>query len=70
MGHLIPENWSYLKKKKKKKEEKNAVFAVLADHWVKTMESEKLEKYLDLNRELKMLWNMKVVEIATIIGKS
>ena len=35
-------------------------FAVLA--W-KNKESKKTEKYLDLARELKMLWNMKVMMI-------
>ena len=28
-------------------------FAALADHWVKTKENEKRDKYLDLTRELK-----------------
>ena len=31
-------------------------------------ESEKIEKYQDLARELKKLWNMKVVIIPVIIG--
>ena len=35
-------------------------FAVLTDHKVKLKESEKKDKYLDLARELKKLWNMKV----------
>ena len=35
-------------------------FAVLADHWVKLKVREKKNKYLDLARELKKLWNMKV----------
>ena len=35
-------------------------FAVSADNWVKMKESEKIEKYLDLARELKKLLNMKV----------
>ena len=35
-------------------------FAVPADHRVKLKESEKRDKYLDLARELKKLWNMKV----------
>ena len=38
------------KKRKKKKKEKNYV---LVDHKVKTKESEKLDKYIDLTRELK-----------------
>ena len=35
-------------------------FAVLEEHRLKIKESEILEKYLDLVRELKKLWNMKV----------
>ena len=34
-------------------------FAVPADHRVKLKENEKMDKYLDLARELKKLWNMK-----------
>ena len=43
-------------------------FAVPADHRVKLKESEKKGKYLDLARELKKLWNMKVTVISTVIG--
>ena len=43
-------------------------FAVLADHWVKLKESEKKDKYLDLARELKKLWNMKVTFIPIVIS--
>ena len=43
-------------------------FGVLADHWVKLKESEKKNKYLDLARELKKLWNMKVTIITIVIG--
>ena len=39
------------------------VFAVSADHRIKPKESEKIDKYLDLARELKKLWNMKVTII-------
>ena len=35
-------------------------FAVPADHRIKLKKSEKKHKYLDLARELKMLWNKKV----------
>ena len=35
-------------------------FAVMADHRVKLKEIKKKDKYLDLARELKKLWNMKV----------
>ena len=43
-------------------------FAVLADHRVKFKESEKKDKYLDLDRDLKKLWNMKVTVIPIVIG--
>ena len=43
-------------------------FTVLADHRIKLKESEKKDKYLDLARELKKLWNMKVTIIPIVIG--
>ena len=43
-------------------------FAVLADHRVKLKESEKRDKYLDLAKELKKLWNLKVTVIPVVIG--
>ena len=43
-------------------------FAVLVDRWVKLQESEKKDKYLDLARKLKKLWNMKVTVIPIEIG--
>ena len=43
-------------------------FAVPADHWIKQKESEKKDKYLDLARELKKLWNMQVKIIPIVIG--
>ena len=36
------------------------------DHRVKIEEREKIDKYLDLARELKKLWNMRVILIAVI----
>ena len=41
-------------------------FAVPADHWVKLKEFEKRDNYLDLARELKKLWKMKVTIIAIV----
>ena len=35
-------------------------FAIPADHCVKLKESEKRDKYLNVARELKKLWNMRV----------
>ena len=43
-------------------------FAVLADHRINLKESEKKDKYLDLARELKKLWNMKVTIVPIVIG--
>ena len=39
-----------------------------ADHRVKLRESKKKDKYLDLARELKKLWNMKLTVISIVIG--
>ena len=43
-------------------------FAVWADHRIKLKECEKKDKYLDLARELKKLWNMKVTIVTIVIG--
>ena len=43
-------------------------FAVPADHRIKLKECEKKNKFLDLARELKKLWNMKVTIIPIVIG--
>ena len=56
------------KQKKKRKSEKINDFAVPADHRIKLKECEKKYKYLDLARELKKLWNMKVALIPIVIG--
>ena len=53
-----------INKKKKKKSCRIEHFAVPADHRVKLKESEKKDKYHDL--ELKKLWNMKVAVIPTV----
>ena len=39
-----------------------------ADHRIKLKECEKKDKYLDLARELKKLWNMQVTIIPIVIG--
>ena len=59
--------------KKKKKKKKNRIrkivdFAILADHRIKLKECEKKDKYLNLARELKKLWNMKVTIVPIMIG--
>ena len=42
-------------------------FAVPADHEVKIKESEMIDKYLDLARELKKLWDIRVTEVPIVI---
>ena len=41
--------------------------AILADNKVRIKESEKKDKYQDLARELKILWNIKVMLISIVI---
>ena len=50
----------YNNQQQKKRICKIVDFAVLADHRINLKECEKKNKYLDLARELKRLWNMKV----------
>ena len=54
--------------KKKKRICKIVDFAVPADHKINLKESEKKDKYLNLARELKKLWNMKVTIVPIVIG--
>ena len=51
----------------KKRTYRIVYFAALADHRVKLKESEKKDKNLDLAREQKKLWNMKVTVIPIVI---
>ena len=53
---------------KKKRTCKIVDFAFPADHRIKLKESEKKDKYLDLARGLKKLWNMKVTIRPIVIG--
>ena len=71
MDHLIPAIIVNNKKKKKKKKKricKILDFDVLADHRINPKECEKKDKYLDLARDLKRLWNMKVTIVPIVIG--
>ena len=43
-------------------------FAVSADHRIKLKKCEKKDKYSDLARELKKLWNVQVTIILIVIG--
>ena len=47
---------------------KNVDFAVPADHRIRLKECEKKDKYADLLRELKKMWNMQVTIISIVIG--
>ena len=53
---------------KKKRICKIVIFAAPADHRIKLKECEKKDKYLNLARELKKIWNMKVTIIPIVIG--
>ena len=53
---------------KKRRTCKIVDFAVPADHRIKLKECEKKDKYLDLARELKKLWDMQVGIISIVIG--
>ena len=70
MDQLIPARRSDLIiiNKKKKRICKIVDFAVPADHRINLKESEKKDKYLDLARELKKLWNMKVTIVPVVTG--
>ena len=53
--------------KKKKENFQNCRLCCSADHRIKLKECEKKDKYLDLARELKKLWNMKVTIVPILI---
>ena len=52
----------------KKKKKRIVDFAVPADHRINLKESKKIDKYLDLARELKKPWNMKVMTGPIVIS--
>ena len=66
--HLIPARRPNLIIINKKGTFKIVNLAVPADHRIKLKEPEKKDKYLDLARELKKLWNMQVTIIPIVIG--
>ena len=53
---------------KKKENFQNCRFAVPAYHRIKLKECDQKDKYLDLVRELKKLWNMQVTVIPIVIS--
>ena len=63
LGHLKPYSRQIFCIKKSYSD-----LAVAADHRIKLKEYEKKDKYLDLARELKKLWNMQVTIIPIVIG--
>ena len=66
--HLIPARWpDLIIINKKTRICKIVDFAVPADHRI-NQESEKKDKYLNLAREIKKLWNMKVTIVPIVIG--
>ena len=68
MDHLIPSRRLDLVLINMKKRTCHLVdFAISANHREKIKESEKIDKYLDLARKLKKLWNGSVTVIPTII---
>ena len=70
--HLIPTrrpDLIIINNKKKKRTCKIVDFSVSVDHRIKLKECEKKDKYLDLARELKKLWNMQVAIIPIVIGE-
>ena len=69
MDHQIPARRLDFKIINKKERTCKIVdFAVPVDHRIKLKEWEKRDKYLDLARELKKLWNMQVTIIPIVIG--
>ena len=66
--NLGPKTKSYNNQQKKKRICKIVDFAVPVDHRIKLKECEKRDKYLDLAKELKKLWNMKVTVVPIVIG--
>ena len=70
--HLIPTSRPDLiiiNNKKKKRTCKIVDLPVPADHRIRLKECEKRDKYLDLAKELKKLWNMQVTIIPIVIGE-
>ena len=67
--HLIPARRpDHIIINKKTKICKIVDIAVSADHKINLKESEKKDKYLDLARLIKNLWNLKVTIVPIVIG--
>ena len=59
---------SQQQQQQKKRNCQLVVFAYPTDHKVKLKENQKRDKYLDLARELKKLWNMEGIGIQIVSG--
>ena len=70
MDHLISARRPYLVliNNNKKRNYRIVDFVVPVDHRVKLKESEKKDKYQDLARELKKMWNIKMTVMLIEIG--
>ena len=69
MDHLIPARRpDLIIINKKKRICKIVNFAIPADHRINLKECEKKDKYLDLARELKKLWNMNMTIVPIVMG--
>ena len=67
--HLIPDRRpDLIIINKKKRNCKTVDFDVPADHWINLKECAKKDKNIDLARELKKLWNMKLTIVPIVIG--
>ena len=58
----------YINEQQEKRTFRIVDFTISADYRVKLNECEKRDKYRDLAREMKKLWNMKVTIIPIVIG--
>ena len=61
--HVSPTGTPNLINRKKK----NLSFAIPADQRLKIKESKNMDKYLDLARELKEFWNMRVTVLLVVV---
>ena len=68
LGQKTRPNNNNQQQQQKKRICKIVDFAATAGHRIKLKECKKKDKYLDLARELKKLWNMKVTIISIVIG--
>ena len=66
--HLIPARRPDQVLIYKKKKNMSANFTIPVDHKVKMKESENINKYLDITRELRRLWNTMVTVVLIVVG--